>query len=238
MERYKEFFGNLISPIYKQFITTLVFCLTYFLSTAQKEKDSIPLHNYLQQHFDTTIILDAHSHDGVGPNYYIIGIKDDKISTFTYTWPSKADIFELELLPKDMAKKYISQLLSFRRTLPDTNTYFLPYSAYRFTRKIVDKFMGSPLVLNMVSDLLKRSIDSLQLWNIVGDEKEKRGCPENTRHPGIQPYDNYLIWLITQNDTKKLYFYEPGYFENLCPGRIGRQAAIRLIKLVNNTFRR
>ncbi len=168
------------------------------------------------------------------------------------------ELFTLRLLPDDLAKKYTSQLLSYQKTLPDTNIYFLPYSASRFKKQIAGNFISAPLtqVLNiesnpskravdsllfalpMVSDLLKRSIDSLQLWNITGDETGGRGCPENTHYSGIQPYDTYVIWLITQNDTRKLYFYEPGYFENLCPGRIGRQQAVRLIKLVNTAFRR
>lgn len=108
-------------------------------------------------------------------------------------------------------------MVAFGSALPDTNDYFLPY-----------RFNGEKELP------VKRSLDSLHLWEIQDDSITGEGCVDKR----CEVYDsgNYTIWLITKNEIKKLKFYDPEFFEKCCPGRIGRQKAIKLIKIIGSAF--
>ncbi len=204
--------------LHKYYALLLSFCF-YSVVDAQQRKDSIPLHYYLQNNFDTTFVLHKGSAWDNSPNYRILSMKDQKISAFTYTFPFPFYRgLGSGILPKDLIDKWATRFSSFRRTLPDTNEYFLP-RLIAYTNK-----QG-----------IRNTLDSIQLGAIQDDSKDNTpGC--GTNMCAIFDSDEYTIWFITKKEITKLYFYAPVFFENCCPGSKGRQTAIRLINLMQTVF--
>ena len=211
--------GNHLNPMLTKILVRkqpvvllfLFFCLKI---QAQKALDITPLHYYLQANFDTTIILHDYSAWSYASNYSIISIRNGQMNAFTYKAPYTR--FNGRAMPRELADKFIKRQVAFDFTAPDTNAYFIPM----FLR-------------NMEEKNIKYSLDSLQLWQVADDKKDGHGC-NNTCY--IFDSTEYVIWLITKNEIKKLDFYDPAYFEACCTGRKGRQADIRFVGLMNTIF--
>ena len=73
-------------------------------------------------------------------------------------------------------------------------------------------------------------------WKIKDDKVEGSGCPigKGIRNLEISDGNGYNLALITKNEIKKLYFYEPGTYEQHCPGRDGRKAIIKIWALLRD----
>lgn len=195
----------------KRTLVLISFCLLYFFSSGQKAKDSIPLFLFLQENFDTTIILDTYSTWGHSPHYQIISIKNNEFYPFTYLNPFT--FYKGRGLPKSLQTKFSAQNSKLQFSLPDTNAYFLP------------KYFTYP-----EEPGIRKTIRELSLWTLPDDIKEGEGCGTDCYTFDSVEYD---IWLITNKEIRKLHFYDPEYFEKCCPVRKGRQTAIQLIKIMN-----
>lgn len=195
----------------KAWFIIIVICLYSVCANSQKTEKRIPLHSYLQDNFDTTIIIHSYSSWELKPNYCIVSFKNARMYAFTYKSPLPR-LGGYAGLPKDLSEKFIMRILAFQNTLPDTNAYFIPYS---FPSGKKNDF--------------KQSLDSLQPWNI--DDKEVKDCAElDSDAP------EHKIWFIVKNKITQLYFYDLEHMDEACPGSITRQKAIRLIKAFNYAF--
>jgi hypothetical protein len=195
----------------KNWIIVIGICLYSVGANSQKAEKRIPLHLYLQENFDTTIIIHSYSAWDPGINYRIISVKNKKIHAFTYKDPLTGFLaWGYEGLPKDLGDKFLRRMAAFRMALPDTNTYFMPHR-----------------ILSSKKAWLKQSLDSLDLWSIATVKDCLEGGADGPEH---------TIWLIVKNKIKELYFYDLEDMEKTCPGNNNRQKAIQLIKAFNAVF--
>ncbi len=193
-------------------IFLLFFCFSNTISYAQGKRDSLPLFDFLQQNFDTTIVLSTGSIWSPWPDLKMISKHNNELLVFTYKDPFLN--YKRKGLPARLYTKFNKQENLFNNILPDTNLFFLPVP-----------------VSYLIEPIIKKSLDSLQLWSISGDEKDGWGCKEKDCE--ILDSVGYTIWLITRSDRKKISFYDPSFYENCCPGRIGRQKVLLFLKLIN-----
>ncbi|RXK86767.1 hypothetical protein [Filimonas effusa] len=177
---------------------------------------AIPLHLYLQQQHDSTIIYFPFE-KAAAPRYYIIGKSGNaQLSLYTYVNPYRA----ARNYPPEVLKKFIKESTKFTFTLPDTNRYFIPYRNLKSEegRKIWD------------------SVIVLTPWMLKDDAVEGEGCGKGAK---CNTYDDWMLtfFLITKSGIRKIYFYAPEFYEQCCPGREGRQKAVQLERLFKEVFK-
>jgi hypothetical protein len=190
-------------------ISLLMFTNVLF---AQKKPDEIPLLKYLQANFDSSVIMHVYSTWGYEPNYSIICKTGNGLAYFTYKNPFAN--FSARAYPDELSKKFFKLSWAYKSIIPDTNRYFLPISN-RFTYQ---------------NDLWQ-TIQKNNCWHIKDSrETEQLGSCRFDISDGSE----YSFYLITKQDIKELYFYEPFYFEEHCPGNNGRKQIINII----NSFRK
>ena len=76
-------------------------------------------------------------------------------------------------------------------------------------------------------------------WQLLDDKAEGRGCPvmENGDRHEVYDGDGYKMMLITKNEIRILDFYAPSFYEKYCPGREGRRAMIKIVKLFKEALK-
>jgi hypothetical protein len=188
------------------------------IASAQRFK-SAPLFDFFQKTADSTMIL---SYIGLEeyPDYYIVSKTGDTVNMYTYRYKNL-----IEPSPNVIVPRAIAKLISHRNMImmmqqpPDINALF--------EVKIVDK----ETLKKLWRDLSEQSI-----WTIRDDLLDGDGCPSigDEKQPAyISHGGGPFFKLITKDKIKNLVFRAPKYFEQYCPGRKGRIAAIK----IDNIFR-
>lgn len=195
------------------FITFTILSITSF---AQNKANDIPLFLFLQKNADSTIAIEYVSNWIQKPSLQIISKKEDTVSIYTYA--DKRKFEESGNMPKKIRDSiYVKNRLNIFSTPIDVNIYF--NSIYKNKDSL---------------SFFWRELTELKPWELKDDMKDGEGCKLNNN--GIQDQNIYdgggiKLYLITKGKIENLYFYSPDFYENLCPGRIGTQSILKIVKL-------
>lgn len=205
-------------------LTTLIFCFSCdFVYSQTKIKGITPLHEFFRTHADTTIILQYESSWLRTPEYFIISKKGDTISSYTYKALPKID--KRIILPRAIGYKLNQRNKSDMFNTPvDINLYFNP------------KYLSPDTLIQFWASIMKFSP-----WRIKDESVDGNGCPlpqgNNKNKKFIEDGGRIILDLITTDGSKRLNFYAPEFFEEVCPGRTGRKSAIEISKLFKTYFK-
>lgn len=200
---------------------TLLLLIFYLSAFSQVQFEDSPIVKAMQRMADTTIIIQHYSVWKRSPDLQFLSKKGDTINTYDYKQP-----------------KYT---LKINSTLPTAMARVIYGNHY-------DEFWKEPVAINRFFKVIDKSPDTLKLfwkqvmelspWKISDDAVDGSGCPL-VKGKGVMTIDDaggVYILLVTRAAIKPLHFYALHDFENFCPGRKGRQAAIKLLNLFNSTF--
>jgi len=181
-----------------------------------------PMHKYLQENADTTILMERMNYRINRPIYFIVSKVGDTISIYQYKQLKELD--KRIMLPKAIAYKlYKRNRLNYLNEPADINIYF------------------NPIYLNRDSSIFFwQSLLKQEPWQINDDSVDGESCPNAKNGYDKNVYDGggISLYLITKNNIKRLYFYAPQYYEKeVCPGRKGRQAIIKIENLFKIYFK-
>jgi len=181
-----------------------------------------PMHKYLQKNADTTILLERINYRINRSIYFMISKVGDTISIYQYQQLKEID--KRIMLPKAIAYKlYKRNRLNYINEPVDINIYF------------------NPIYLNKDSSIFFwQSLLKQEPWRINDDSVDGESCPDAKNGYDKNVYDGggINLYLITKNNIKRLYFYAPQYYEKeVCPGRKGRQAIIKIENLFKTYFK-
>lgn len=169
-----------------------------------------PLHRFLQNNFDTTIIyLQSSSHYPLA-NYKIMTKKAGFINFFTYQSPYYG-YSEGRIVPGGLFEKFINESQRFKATLPDTNRYFLP----------------TTMPYNVINDIW-HTVNAI-VWNLESDTSKGNCYVDNDVET------NYC--LITKNNIKEIEFYSLTDKIKSCPPNTNRQNAANAREAILKTFK-
>jgi len=181
-----------------------------------------PMHKYLQENADSTILFERINYRINRPEYFIVSKVGDTVSIYNYQ-PLK-EIDKKILLPKTLGYKlYKRNRLDYINAPVDINIYFNPI--------YLDKDN---------SNLLWKSLLAQKPWEINDDSIDGESCPnaKNGYDKNIYDGGGISLYLVTKNNIKRLYFYAPRYYEKeVCPGRKGRQAIIEVENIFKSYFK-
>ena len=186
--------------------------LLFFLSPtteAQRFKEKIPLHQFFQSNYDSTIIYYGWSSWGGAPNYFIVSKKDSNTYYFSYTSPYRK-MFGYKI-PGDLDFKFMLEQSKFENTPPDTNRYFFPVKIHYSLR---NKYWTD--------------INAFNIWRLTDDIKYSSKC--ETTDGGKDIY-----YLITTAGIKSLSFYNADSLED-CEPDTNRQNEIKTRNLIMKIF--
>ncbi|MDI3318800.1 hypothetical protein [Pinibacter soli] len=194
----------------KKFAAVAFLLFVFHFSFSQGHKfEKTPLCNFLRQNFDSTIVLNyAHN----GNDFQMISKWDSFTAYFSYYDPFKWSAGYT--FPLALKYKFLTEDDVFRNTDPDTNRYFIPHKVdYRLRNQ------------NWIN------IDQFNLWNLKDDKSD-------TCHKKCTVMDGsvYELYLITKTEIKKLYFDNPDFYEECCPGNKDRQTVLAVLKIFESTF--
>lgn len=178
-------------------------------SAAQRYKENTPLHKFLQENFDSTIIYYSWSNWYSYPKYQIISKQGTSVYFFTYKSP-----YQMigGMAPNVLAEKFVLEEMRFRQTPPDTNRYFLP-----------------KYVMAKDRDIHWKQVNDFDVWNVGKDKYEPGGC--NVYDDGTDTF-----YLISKSGVKVLDYYAPDFFETCKPKNINRQNVIRTRDVMKKIF--
>ncbi|WP_421945933.1 hypothetical protein [Pedobacter sp.] len=206
----------------KQFpLIILIACLSSSAFSQIQNEDS-GIVKTMQRLADTTIILQYPSVWSRDPKIQFLSKKGDTINIYDYKQP-KYTLKINSTLPKAMARAiYGNHYNEFWRESVSINRFF----------RVVDK---SPDSLR----LIWKQVIKLRPWKINDDAIDGEGCPL-VKGKGVMTIDDaggIYILLVTKTSIKPLNFYALHDYEKFCPGRKGRQAAIKLTSMFYNVFK-
>jgi len=205
----------------KTSLAILTLFLTCLCANGQTQLADSEIAKTMQVLADTTIIVQYPGVWNSGPQLYLISKKGDTINTYLYQRPPYRKI--VGKVARGVANAIVlKEFREYRDEPVGINRYFT----------IID---DNPDTLRMVwNDLLK-----LQLWRTKDDAIEGSGCPvTKSSYIEIDDGGGVYILLITRGEIKPLNFYAPSEFERFCPGRKGRQTAIKLSRMVCKIFKK
>lgn len=168
-----------------------------------------PLHKFLQQNADSTVMFQRESNFIELPEYTILSKKGDTITAYKYSAPPKID--KRINLPSQIRKKlYQRDRLDLFLTPIDANFYFNP--------------------IYIEADSLNQfwlSVSKLEPWKIKYDIPD---WPIDKDGNKVQIYDGGYItfFLITKDNIKKVSYYAAHSYEKLMPGNKDRQKIIKM----------
>jgi hypothetical protein len=120
------------------------------------------------------------------------------------------------VFPGKLTYKFMDENSAFRKTVPDTNRYFMP--------------------LRMSSE--KRNqfwlrITKMDQWNLESDHGARDTCQKKDL-----PWNagSLTYCLITKNQVRTVYFDGPWDREEHCPGNKNRHAAIAILEIFKLAF--
>jgi hypothetical protein len=183
----------------------------------QSKKDTIPLHKFLQNNFDSAIIYNPSSNWEFDTEYLIMAKLNGYVMHFTYLNPYKQ--YFGRHTPETLSSMFNRERNHFGEVLPDTNRYFLP------------KFIRDSTIRNGSWN----NIISQNIWSIKDDRILGEGC--DNKRCGIFDADNHTFYLITKSGIKQLYFYAPAfYLARCCPNKEGLKEAVSIINTFKTSF--
>ncbi|WP_316735263.1 hypothetical protein [Pedobacter aquatilis] len=201
---------------------TIFLLFTYLSVCSQVQFADSPIVKAMQRIADTTILIQHYSVWKRSPNVQFLSKKGDTINTYDYKQP-KYTLKINSTLPKTMAKEmYSNHYDEFWKESVSINRFF----------KVVDKSPDSLW-------LFWNQVMKLKPWNINDDAVDGEGCPL-VKGKGVMSIDDaggIYILLVTKTSIKPLNFYALHDYEKFCPGRKGRQAAIKLLNIFFNAFK-
>lgn len=204
----------------KTFLAIILSLFTYYQVSAQTQLNDSEIAKAMQKLADTTIIVQYPSVWNDGPQLHFLSKKGDTINAYVY------------------------QRLKHRKL----NTKVPGGVARAILLKDFSEYNSEPVRLNRYftikdtnPDTLKKlwnDVARLRLWNTKDDAVEGSGCPV-TKNSNVFVEDGggIYILLISRVEIKPLNFYDPQEFEKYCPGRAGRQTAIRLSGMFYKIFK-
>ncbi|MGN8057572.1 hypothetical protein ACTJKN_14940 [Pedobacter sp. 22163] len=204
----------------KTYLTIVTLLLTFFQSSAQTQLNDSEIAKTMQTLADTTIIVQFPSVWNSSPQLYLLSKKGDTINTYIYQRPKYRKT--TSKVPNGVARAiWLKDLSEYRSESVRINRYF--------TIKDTD-----PDTLRKLWD----DVVKLQLWRTKDDAIEGSGCPtKKGSYLKVEDGGGVYILLISRAEIKPLNFYDPQEFEKYCPGRKGRQTAIKLSSMVYKIFK-
>jgi hypothetical protein len=195
--------------------------LFWFSVSAQTQLSDSEIAKTMQKYSDTTIIVQYPSIWNGGPKLYFLSKKGDTLSCYLYKNIEQPKL--INEIPKILGMKiFTPRIEEFLREPVRINRYFN--------------------VKNVQPDILLnfwKQVSAIELWKIKDDAAEGSGCPIDKEKGTMEIEDagGIYILLITKESIKPLIFYAPNEFEGFCPGRKGRQSAIKLSVLFDKIFK-
>ena len=204
----------------KQYLITLALVSAYILGNAQTQLNDSNIAKTMQKLSDTTIIIQYPSVWSHEPFLLFLSKTGDTITAYEYRRPETRKL--KGLVPSAIRKAmYYKDLTEYMNEPVSVNRYY------------VEKDIAVDILRNLWNDIL-----SLKLWLIKDDAIEGSGCPTvKGSSVSIDDAGGIYILLISKAEIKPLNFYAPNDFERICPGRKGRQAAIKLSGLIGRVFK-
>jgi len=96
-----------------------------------------------------------------------------------------------------------------------------------FKPKDVNEFFNVCAINPIVLKELWKKIHQLKPWTLTDDKVDGEGCGLNAR-PIVYDAGGLNLYLITPTEIKLLYFYAPGFYEQYCKGRRGRESVLKI----------
>ncbi len=186
-------------------------------------KGVTPMHKFFQQYADSTIIIEyANVPDGKPSSYQLISKTGSFVNTFNYK-PLDTAYYPLYKL-KNMFPVILWNMIgversNFKNRPADINIFFN--------------------LINLKPDTAKKIWNEISMykpWQIVDDRVFGHGCKnivDNFLNDGGSPA---IIHLITKKEIKTLIFWNPEYYEKLCPGNNSRKVAIKIEEIIDRYF--
>lgn len=204
----------------KQYLITIVLVSAYILGNAQTQLNDSNIAKTMQKLSDTTVIIQYPSVWSHEPFLILLSKTGDTITAYEYRRPEIRKV--KGLVPFTIRKAmYYKDLTDYMNEPVSINRYF------------VDKDIAVDTLRNLWNDIL-----GLKLWFMKDDTIEGSGCPTvKGSNVSIDDAGGIYILLISKAEIKPLNFYAPNDFERICPGRKGRQAAIKLSGLIGRLFK-
>lgn len=209
-----------------KYIKKLISCLIFLCLSASvlaqgagvKVDGVTPMHEFLQENADSTIIFHFTSNWFHIPEWFILSKKGDTLTAYHYHAVPAYD--QRIMLPEAVAIKLKIRLVNMRHVTVDINDYFNPIYMEKDT---INRFW--------------QNIIQLKPWQIKDDADEGGGCPveKGKTHDDIFDAGGVIIHLITRNNIKKIYFYAPEFYQKECP-RKGRRDVLELQRLFLSHF--
>lgn len=185
--------------------------------SAQKKHNTTPIYKYLKANADSTIIMNYESNWEINPEYFMLSKKGDTINAYTYKIVSSFD--QRIVVPHNLRYR----LYQNTQVPVDINSYFTA------------KYLSADSLRKFWQELIM-----LKPWNINDDQVDGAGCPidQGSLQRQIRDASSTKLTLITKKSIKELSFYAPQYYEKeICPGRKGRQAIIKIENFFKTYFK-
>lgn len=206
------------------YLLTLFFSLP--LTTLASKYHIDEFEEVFTRYADSTLIFSAVVPLSVGPdNVFIVSKKGDTVNLFTYHY-DRYKLPRYETLP-DSLGNFIRE-----KQFPRNVSKFGPY----FTVHKISLKKGQKIWKQLMK---------LDPWKMADDRIYGESCPTikkvttdkegNTiieERLGQHDLHTYFFDLLTKTSTKRLRYYAPEVLEKACPGKDGRQQAIKVKKLL------
>ena len=173
-----------------------------------------PIHTFLQENADSTLIL-TYSTVLLKPSkYLIISKKTDTITMYSYE-----SAFDNRInMPKNIKRILHKKSLEMINTPVDINHFF-----------------SAKYISNEEARVFWKKLSFFKPWKLSDDSIDGEGCPEKKNK--VYDGQDLILFLITKDNIKRLSFYAPWTFENdLCPGRVSRKNILEIEKIFTSYF--
>lgn len=206
---------------FRSLLPLLLLTAVSFVSFAQKGNKPNALQLFLQANADSTIIFQQSSNWSPQSPYYILSKKADTITAYTYKALPQLD--KRIKLPHSIGLKIRHGNYIAVNLVPiDVNIYFQPI--YFSPKKLLSFW---------------KNIGKEKPWQLTDDSVDGHACIDShCNRTGNYIYDGggIYLYLITKSEIKKLDYYAPKFFEEVCPGRKGRISILKIEHLFDKHF--
>ncbi|WBA43970.1 hypothetical protein [Hymenobacter canadensis] len=171
-----------------------------------------PLHAFLQQHYDSTIVYHVGSSWYNAPNYIILAKHRGGVDAFTYANPYRDGLGHY--YPGQLVRHFSKEDTRFRATRPDTNRYLVPRA-------------GDPAELRRAWQQLHPT----RFWSVRGDGER----PATPASCFIDDGPEHVFYLLDKRAIRVVRFYAPQELQD-CedarqdPGRAQALATIQVLQ--------
>ncbi|WP_256005243.1 hypothetical protein [Pedobacter deserti] len=209
----------IFKPSTTGFVGLLLLFAVSLSGYAQADKPS-DLHLFMQKHADTTIIIEYRG-GWMTPHCQMISKKGDTITAYTYQ-TYNSPLYGV-LMPTAIREKLIE-------------VHDLRSERWGDVNRMLD-------VKKVSTEALRRAWTALvaeKPWDVRDDTMDGVGCPRDAerRIRRISDGSAYDLILISKSGIEKRSFDSPEEYENLCPGRKGRQSMLKILRTFGEAFRK